>query len=319
MGYPGLVQVLISIDMDNYRDYRGLVDPDGDDLDVSFYESVPRFLELLDRLGARATFFMIGRDAEHRENRAAVQRIAAAGHEVGNHSFDHPYDFHNLSRSAKERQIVQGEAAIADILGRRPRGFRTPSGDIDLETLEILEERDYLYDSSVIPSPLLVWSFMVYGKLFVRHRNYNLGRFWSVLAPPQPYLPSRSKLHEPLDVRSGVERRVVEIPYSVVPGVRVPFYATLFRMFPPPVFDAAVRLHGRRRPTLHTLFHLIDLYDLKGTSLGRALERMPGLAVPFERRCRFVEHAFERMTREGEAITLEDAARHFLEQNRLAA
>lgn len=313
------MQVLITVDMDNYQDYQSLADPEGGSLDVSFYQAVPRFLEILDRLDARATFFMIGRDAALPENRVAVKQIAEAGHEVANHSYSHPYNFHDLPRSQKEEEIRQGEETIADLIGRPPRGFRTPSGDVDLETLEILGERGYLYDSSVIPSPLFVWSFMLYGKLFVRHQEYNLGRFWSVLAPPWPYLPSREKLHIPADPAVANGRALVEFPFSALPLVRVPFYATLFRMFHHRVFDAAVRLHGSRRPTLHMLFHLIDLFDLDGTPLETALGRMPGVGVPIERRRAFVEYAFARMAREGDAVTLEEAALDYLERNRLPA
>ena len=50
--------------------------------------STPRLLELLARHGAKATFFMVGaRAARHPE---LVARVAAEGHEIGNHGWDHP-------------------------------------------------------------------------------------------------------------------------------------------------------------------------------------------------------------------------------------
>ena len=312
------MKVCISIDMDDYRDYQSLVDPDGRASERSFYAAVPAFLDALDAVGARATFFAIGRDAEVAAHRGALRRIAERGHEVGNHSFSHPYAFHDLPRAEKEREIARGEQAIADALGERPVGFRTPSGDVDLETLEILRERGYLYDSSVIPSPVMIWTFMLYGKLFVRRKDYNLGRLRSVFAPPWPYVPSRRALHRPA-ADAAAEGQLVEIPFSALPLTRIPFYNTLFRMFPPRVFDAAVRLHGSSRPLLHMLFHLIDLVDLEGTSLDAALARTPGLAVPFARRRAFVAHAFRRMAAQGEAITLREMARHHRERLRLAA
>lgn len=314
------MKVCISIDMDNYRDYKSLVDTTDNDVDVSFYaDAVPRFLDVLDRVGARATFFMIGRDGKEANNRAAVRRIVERGHEVGNHSYTHPYNFRHLSRARKETEIRQGEEAIADIVGERPVGFRTPSADVDLETFSILAERGYLYDSSVIPSPLLMWSFMLYSKLFVRRSDYNLGHFSSVFAPPWPYLPGARKVHRPADPREARPPHIVEIPFSVLPLIRVPFYATLLRLFPPRVFDWAVRMHGRKRPMLHMLFHLIDLFDLEGTPLERALRRTPGLGVPIDRRRAFVAHAFARMTAEGQGVTLREMARDFLDQNGLAA
>jgi len=125
--------------MDNYRDYQSLVDSKGEKSDISFFsDAVPRFLDELDRVGAQATFFLIGRDASRADNRAAVQEISARGHEVANHSYSHPYNFRDFSREQKIEEIRMGEDAIADIVGTRPLGFRAPSGDVDVETLSIL-------------------------------------------------------------------------------------------------------------------------------------------------------------------------------------
>jgi hypothetical protein len=313
------MKVCISIDMDNYADYQSLVDPGGDDSGVSFYsDAVPRYLDALDEVGARATFFMVGRDGKREDNRAAVRSIAERGHEIGNHSYTHPYNFRHLPRPRKEAEIQQGDDAIADIIGERPVGFRTPSGDLDLETLSILWERDYLYESSVIPSPLLMWAFKLYGRVFVRRAEYNLGDFWTPFAPPWPYLPSARKLHRPAGPDEQRPAHVIEIPLSALPFLRVPFYATFLRMFPHRAFDWAVRAYGRKRPVLHMFFHLIDLFDLEGTSLGRSLRRAPGLGVPVERRRAFVAHAFARMTAQGKAITLSALARDYLESGGLA-
>ena len=47
-----------------------------------------RLLDVLSRHNIRATFFMIGRYV--REQPAIARAVAAAGHEVGNHTFSHP-------------------------------------------------------------------------------------------------------------------------------------------------------------------------------------------------------------------------------------
>ena len=177
------MKTCLSIDMDNYAEYRSLIDPDGDREGPSFYQAVPRFLDVLDRVGSKATFFVVGRDA--RANRETIREIAARGHEVGNHSWSHPYNFRRLSRAQKTEQIAQSEDAIAEVLGERPLGFRTPSGDVDRETHEILIERGYLYDSSLTPTPLM-WFFILYGKLFIKHEDYHLGHPANAFAPPYP-------------------------------------------------------------------------------------------------------------------------------------
>lgn len=298
--------------MDDYEDYLSLVDPNGAADGRSFYASVPHFLEILDRVDARATFFAIGRDASHPEHRATLREIAARGHEVGNHSHTHPYHFGALSRARKFEEIASCEAAIADALGERPVGFRAPSGDVDPETLEILAERGYLYDSSLIPSPLM-WLFVLYGKLFIERADYRLGRPAYALAPPYPYLPRADALHRPRPEGAEDGLPLAEIPLSAVRWLGVPFYATLLRKLGPRGFDTLARLHPRRRP-LHMGFHALDLADVDGTSLGAALARRPGLSVALARRERFVSHVFERMTQLGESVPLREIARDLLER-----
>lgn len=68
-------------------------------------------LEILEAKDVRATFFVIGKWAERFPK--AVERIAAAGHVVGNHSYLHVHDIGDFDRA---------EAAIAAITGR-PSSF----------------------------------------------------------------------------------------------------------------------------------------------------------------------------------------------------
>jgi peptidoglycan-N-acetylglucosamine deacetylase len=86
----------------------------------------PRVLEVLERHGARGTFFMIGKRA--RRHPEIVARIAAAGHAVANHSWDHP-SFRWISGSYRRAQIRWCGEVLA------PHGvrlFRPPYGEQSL-------------------------------------------------------------------------------------------------------------------------------------------------------------------------------------------
>ncbi len=314
--------VSLTIDMDNYQDYHSLVANPGHgspEAGASFYfATIPRFLDIFDRHGMKATFFMVGRDGAVAEHKPLIREIAARGHEVGNHSYSHTYNFRKLDRAAKIAEIEQGDAAIADILGERPVGFRTPSCDVDCETHELLKERGYLYDSSVFPTPLM-YAFMLYGKLFVRRANYQLGTLAAALGPPQPYLPRTDKLHRRLAAGASRAPHLVEIPISVLPGIRVPYYSTLLRMFGGKPFDWLVSAYPKRRFFLQMLFHLIDLADLEDSSLGQALAKTPGLDVPLARRQHFVDAAVERLSRRAKPATLREVAQAYLEDCGLTA
>ena len=67
---------------------------------------------------------------------------------------------------------------------------------------------------------------------------------------------------------------------------------------------------------LHAVFHLIELADFEHTSLGRAFERTPGLAVSLSGRQRFVSHAIETLASAGEAVPLHELARSYLDELR---
>jgi peptidoglycan-N-acetylglucosamine deacetylase len=61
----------------------------------------PRLLDMLKARGIKATFFLIGQNAEYPD---IVRRIAAEGHEIGNHTWNHP-QLTKLSPAALREEI----------------------------------------------------------------------------------------------------------------------------------------------------------------------------------------------------------------------
>lgn len=89
-------------------------------------EITPRILDLLDRQGAEASFFVIGRRAMRYPQ--IVRDIVARGHSVENHTFSHPLSFGFWTPGAMLREIRQAQEAIADVCGQVPVFFRAPAG-----------------------------------------------------------------------------------------------------------------------------------------------------------------------------------------------
>ena len=83
----------------------------------------PQLLEILDKYNARATFFMVGRNAEKYPD--LVRRIAQKGHAIGNHSWDHP-SFPLIKGMEQRAQIRSCQNAIAPF---GERLFRPPYGN----------------------------------------------------------------------------------------------------------------------------------------------------------------------------------------------
>ncbi|MFY1593178.1 polysaccharide deacetylase family protein [Micromonospora sp. WMMD737] len=84
-------------------------------------------LDLLDRHGVRATFFLVGdRVREHPE---LARDVLAAGHLIGNHSMTHPQPFAALTRHEITAEIDRTQREIEDATGHTPRLFRAPGGN----------------------------------------------------------------------------------------------------------------------------------------------------------------------------------------------
>jgi peptidoglycan/xylan/chitin deacetylase (PgdA/CDA1 family) len=83
----------------------------------------PRILAILDRLGAKATFFEEGRHVAGRE--ALMRRILASGDEIGNHSFSHPRDPGFAQLTSTDR-LVHAATGFTPCLFRPPYGLTDP-------------------------------------------------------------------------------------------------------------------------------------------------------------------------------------------------
>ncbi len=84
-----------------------------------------RILETLDREHVPAAFFLVG--AAVRLHPEMARRVAAAGHEIGNHTRNHR-KLHRLGPAAVRAELGGGHKDIVEITGEIPRAFRAPHG-----------------------------------------------------------------------------------------------------------------------------------------------------------------------------------------------
>src|SRR4051812_34429813 len=88
----------LSLDLDNKWSYLRTHGVPGWDEYPSYLDTVvPRALQFCDERSLRMTCFVVGRDAELPNNRDSLASIADAGHEIGNHSWNHYPWMHTLS------------------------------------------------------------------------------------------------------------------------------------------------------------------------------------------------------------------------------
>ncbi len=90
-------------------------------------EETPVILKLLDEHQAKATFFVIGNRAKN--NPSIVRQIVERGHQVANHSMNHPErSFWCLPKRQLEREIADCSEVISELSGAPPELFRAPVG-----------------------------------------------------------------------------------------------------------------------------------------------------------------------------------------------
>lgn len=114
-------------------------------------QQVFQVLDLFDKRGAKATFFILGWIAE--KHPAVVRTILSAGHEIGCHSYAHELVYRQTPLEFR-RDTERAVDCIASAGGVRPRAYRAPSYSIVLESfwaLEILVECGFTHDSSIYP------------------------------------------------------------------------------------------------------------------------------------------------------------------------
>ena len=95
-----------------------------------------QLLDILKKKQVVATFFVLGELVQRAPQ--LVLRIAAEGHEVDNHSFDHP-NLRHLDYRSQKAEIEKTERALLK-LGITPKYFRPPYGSYNADTVRVAAE-----------------------------------------------------------------------------------------------------------------------------------------------------------------------------------
>jgi len=246
--------------------------------------AVQRFCDLFASCGVRGTFFVIGREAGIAPSMLAS--AAAAGHEIGSHSYAHDYALSRRTREEIAQDLALAERAIADACGRSPRGFRAPGYTLSPALLDAVRDRGYAYDSSLLPSPpyyaLKAAALLAYA-LRGRRSQSILGSVGQLFAPRAPHR------------RRGVR----ELPVATLPGLRAPVFGTTVLPFPWLARGASAGGH------FNLELHGIDALDRTDVPPQIAAAQ-PGLRMPASARLRRLRGLLAALP--GGHATLHDAA-----------
>jgi peptidoglycan/xylan/chitin deacetylase (PgdA/CDA1 family) len=108
---------------------------------------VPEIVRLLDGLGVSCTFFIPSLVVERYP--AAIEQVLKAGYEVGAHGHVHEH-VDGLSPAEEEEILDRSIEILERATGRRPRGYRSPFGEISPATLGLLERRGFDFSSNMM-------------------------------------------------------------------------------------------------------------------------------------------------------------------------
>lgn len=146
---------VLTVDVEEWFHICGMAGPIARDrwteLPSRVVDNTTVLIDQLDRCGVRATFFVLGWVAERYPS--LVQRIAAAGHEIGSHGFSHTRVY-ELTPDAFRDDIDRSVRALSACGVDRVTAFRAPEWSINdrsLWALDVLAERGFTIDSSMAP------------------------------------------------------------------------------------------------------------------------------------------------------------------------
>jgi polysaccharide deacetylase family protein (PEP-CTERM system associated) len=150
-----MAKLLLSFDFEDWHQlvHRRLGRPDWDSSGAALERQAEAIFDLLEELGAKATFFVLGMTAERYPD--LVREIAGRGHELACHGYAHER-VHSQSPDEFRRDVERCAELLEQLSGRRPLGYRAPAFSITRDTpwaYEALSELGFRYDSSQYDSP----------------------------------------------------------------------------------------------------------------------------------------------------------------------
>lgn len=302
----------VSLDADNLWSYlKTHGDPAWESRPSYLSALGPRLLDAYGRHGLTATVFVVGHDAATDEGADFVGKLAAAGHEIGNHSFEHEPWLHLYSRDQLDDELARTEEAIVAAGGTRPIGFRGPGYSLSPDLLDLLERRGYAYDATTLPTwigPLARAYYFRSAKLSQEERERRGALFGSASEGRRPVGPYRW--------RTGNRppgQGLVELPVTTMPVAKVPIhvsYVLHLHQVNPRLAKAyvafALGLCRRTGVGPSILLHPLDLLDAADAP---GLEFFPGMALPASEKAGVLDHVLSRLTRDFDVVGTAEHAR----------
>jgi peptidoglycan/xylan/chitin deacetylase (PgdA/CDA1 family) len=173
----------------------------------------------------KLTAFVTGKTLE--DNPEILSRLVSMHAEIECHSYSH-----RVGHGSKLEDIEHGIKTYEKLVGRTPMGYRAPQGIISKKEVLFLDSKGIKFDSSIFPT-------------------YFPGRYNHLQFPLQPFKMEGANL--------------LEIPFSVIPWIRIPFGLSYMQLLGFRTFQLLFKVFGQ--PNLIVFdFHTYELGKLPSYS-----------------------------------------------------
>ena len=308
MNKKNKINASISLDLDNQWAYMKVHGDEGWDNYPSYFEKfLPHGLKMLEKYNLKITFFMVGRDADEEKNKDVLSEITKQGHEVGNHSYNHEPAFNFYNRNEILYELNRTEDAIEKSTGAHPNGFRGPGFSRSTLLFKILKEKKYIYDASSLPTwigPLARTYYFRQSDLTKEERETRKGLFGS--------FSDGFKRIKPFYWNLGNNEKLLEIPVSTIPILRVPFHFSYLHY----LANVNIKLMSAYLKTAISLCKLTNTepsfllhpLDLIGGDLIPELKFFPGMELSSSYKTELFDIVMEKMTSNFNLINMSEHA-----------
>jgi peptidoglycan-N-acetylglucosamine deacetylase len=284
--------VSFNIDIDpliNYYQIHGLK-PDLIDSDPVYHHGIKRFLDMMDKLSIKGTFFITASGIGKNEEKI-LKLILESGHEIGNHSFSHDYRLTTMNDEKIFEEIKMNHEFIKERTGYECTGFRSPGYNSSSAIISALKKMNYSYDSSLFPSfayYLAKWMLIKWKKIKGHASKSVISSFSDAFGFYAPeFIDENVK-----DVKSSGS--LVEIPVTTLfAPLGLPLIGTSIIAFPDFLLNILLKV-SKKRSFINIEAHGIDLCEVNDSAHFEPLKTLqPDLKYSFAYKIKRFEHVIK--------------------------
>ncbi len=280
------------------------------DFDDPIYEfALKRFLNLLEEENIKATFFITSRGLNDSAKKI-IKLIDEKNHEIASHSFSHDYRLSLKSVDEILEDLQKNSDFLEEITNKRPVGFRAPGYNVTANLLKALRKSEFVYDSSLLPSPFYYFAkkmILILKQLSGNPSKSIITSLKQAFGGWKPYFPQDEIF------KKGEKNSIVELPMtSVFQPIGLPIIGTSLIAFPEFLIDFMMK-NSIKRDFVNVEMHGIDLSDKNDSILfDKISDKQPDLKYDLERKTKRIKKLIRFYKQQGfEFQTLRDYAKNY--------